>query len=116
MGRIEKSVFLSYRRTDISWAIAIFHCLTSSGYDVFFDFDGIGCGDFETIILENIRARAHFLVILTPSALERCSDNADWLRREIEAALAARRNIVPLLLAGFDFGDPSITSQLTDGL
>ena len=58
-------------------------------------------GDFETVILENIRARAHFLVLLTPSALERCDDRYDWLRRELEAALENRRNIVPLLLEGF---------------
>ena len=58
-------------------------------------------------------ARAHFLVLLTPSALERCGDPADWLRREIETALGFQRNIVPLMLEGFDFGTPAIGSQLT---
>jgi PilZ domain len=53
---------------------------------------------------------------LTPSALERCSDPDDWLRREIEAALDTRRNIVPLTLDGFDFGTPSIASRLTGKL
>src|ERR1035441_1210685 len=59
---------------------------------------------------------AHFLVLLTPSALERCDDPADWLRREIETALANQRNIVPLMLEGFDFGTPTIASQLTGTL
>ena len=116
MERIEKTVFLSYRRTNIPWAIAIFQDLTHNGYDVFFDYLGIASGDFERIILGNITARAHFLVLLTPSALERCDDPVDWLRREIETALANQRNIVPLMLEGFDLGTPKIASQLTGKL
>jgi tetratricopeptide (TPR) repeat protein len=113
MERVEKTVFISYRRTNIPWALAIFQNLTQHGYDVFFDYNGIASGDFERAILGNITARAHFLVLLTPSALERCGDPADWLRREIETALANQRNIVPLMLEGFDFGTPTIASQLT---
>ena len=62
MLHIEKTVFLSYRRTNVPWALAIFKDLTSHGYDVFFDFTGIASGDFERVILEQIRARAHFIV------------------------------------------------------
>src|SRR5215469_3768484 len=98
MEQIEKTVFISYRRTNVAWALAIFQNLKQHGHDVFFDYNGIASGDFESVILENINARAHFLVLLTPSALERCDDPADWLRREIEAALASRRNIVPVTL------------------
>jgi tetratricopeptide (TPR) repeat protein len=113
MGRIEKTVFLSYRRTNAPWVLAISQNLTNHGYDVFFDFNGIAGGDFESVILENIRARAHFIVLLTPSALERCSEPGDWLRREIETALEIKRNVVALMLEGFSFDTPSISSQLT---
>jgi tetratricopeptide (TPR) repeat protein len=116
MERVERSVFLSYRRTNVLWALAIFQNLTQHGFDVFFDFNGIASGDFEQVILENITAAAHFVIVLTPSALERCDDPADWLRREIETALANRRNIVPLVLEGFDFANPKIASQLTGTL
>jgi len=116
MGRIEKTVFISYRRTDEAWGLAVFQDLTHHGYDVFIDYDGIASGNFETVILENIRARAHFLVLLTPTALERCSDPEDWMRREIEAALESQRNIVPLMFEGFDFGTPAIGKQLTGKL
>src|SRR6516165_5424100 len=112
VGRIEKTVFVSYRRADQGWGQAIFGDLTQHGYDVFIDYDGIASGNFETAILENIRARAHFLVLLTPTALERCSDPQDWMRREIEAAMDSQRNIVPVMLEGFDFGTPAIASQL----
>jgi tetratricopeptide (TPR) repeat protein len=116
MGRIEKTVFISYRRTNIPWALAIFQNLTHHGYDVFFDFSGIASGDFERVILGNITSRAHFLALLTPSALERCDEPGDWLRREIEIALEARRNIVPLMLEGFEFSTPSIGNKLTGKL
>jgi hypothetical protein len=102
MERIEKTVFISYRRTSAAWALAIFQNLTHNGYDVFFDYNGIASGDFTRVILGNINARADFLVLLTPSALDRCREPGDWLLREIEAAISARRNIVPLMLEGFD--------------
>ena len=116
MSRIEKTVFISYRRTNIPWALAIFLDLTQHGFDVFFDYSGIASGSFERVILENIRARAHFLILLTPSALDRCGDPADWLRREIETGLDGHRNVVPLMLEGFDFGMPAIAGQLTGSL
>lgn len=116
MDRVEKTVFLSYRRTNTPWALAIFQNLTQHGFDVFFDYNGIASGDFERVILSNIVSRAHFLVLLTPSALERCADPEDWLRREIEAALSSQRNVVPLMLESFDFAMPSLANQLTGGL
>jgi tetratricopeptide (TPR) repeat protein len=116
MDRIEKTVFLSYRRTNVWLALAIFQNLTQHGYDVFFDYEGIASGDFEQVILGNIKARAHFLVLLTPSALERCKQPGDWLRREIETALKTKRNIIPLMMEGFDFSAPAILRQLTGTL
>ena len=116
MARIEKTVFISYRRANLPWARAIYQDLTQHGFDVFLDYTGVASGDFESVILENLQSRAHFLVLLTPSALEHCGDPGDWLRREIEAALDSRRNIVPLMLEGFDFGTPTIANQLTGTL
>ena len=102
-GRIEKTVFISYRRTNSFMALAVYQNLTAKGFDVFLDLQGINSGDFEQIILGNLRARAHFLVILTPSALERCNEPGDWLRREIETAIDEKRNIIPLFFDGFNF-------------
>jgi len=116
MSRPEKTVFISYRRTDISWALAVYQYLTQYDYDVFFDYKSIPSGDFEQIIIGNIKARAHFLVILTPTALDRCNEPGDWLRREIETAIDERRNIVPIFFDGFDFSDPSVSEKLTGKL
>jgi len=116
MPRIEKTVFISYRRTNAPWALNIFQYLTQHKYDVFFDYERIPSGDFEQIILQNIRSRAHFLVILTPSALQRCDEPEDWLRREIETALDSRRNIIPLFFEGFNFNTSIIADKLTGKL
>ena len=70
MGHIEKSVFISYRRTNAPWAISIYQDLTAHGYDAFHDLQSMGSGDFERVILENIKARTHFIVLLTPTALQ----------------------------------------------
>jgi formylglycine-generating enzyme required for sulfatase activity len=116
MARIEKTVFISYRRTDVYTALAVYESLKNQGYDVFFDYRSIPSGDFEQIITSNIRARAHFLLILTPTALDGCNEPGDWLRREIEIAIDEKRNIVPLFFKGFRFGAPSVTEQLTGKL
>ncbi|MBN1452443.1 MAG: chaperonin GroEL [Anaerolineales bacterium] len=116
MARIEKTVFISYRRTDVYTALAVYENLKNQGYDVFFDYRSIAAGDFEQIITTNIKARAHFLIILTPAALDRCSEPGDWLRREIETAIGEKRNIIPLFFKGFRFGTPSISDKLTGSL
>jgi len=116
MERVEKSVFISYRRTNFPWALAVWQNLAQHGYDVFIDYDGISSGDFESAIFENIPARAHFIIILTPSALEHCGEPKDMMRREIEAAVQTKRNIVALMLEGFSFDTPAIDKQLTGTL
>jgi tetratricopeptide (TPR) repeat protein len=116
VGRIEKTVFISYRRKHVAWALAIYQYLFHHGYDVFFDYKSIGPGDFGRVITENINARAHFLVLLAPSSLEGCERKEDWLRKEIELAIEYKRNIVPIMLEGFDFGAPETKKYLTDGL
>jgi hypothetical protein len=116
MTRIEKTVFISYRRTNLPWALFVYQNLTMHGYDVFFDYLSIPSGDFEEIIIGNIKARAHFLIVLTPSALERCNEPDDWFRKEIETAIEHKRNIVPLLMEGFDFGVPNVEKNLTGRL
>ena len=116
MAHIERTVFISYRRKDISWALAVYQYLTSQKYDVFFDYTSLQSGDFEEVIVSNIRARAHFLLILTPTALDRCHEPGDWLRREIETAVDEKRNIIPMFFDGFSFGMPSVAEKLTGKL
>ena len=116
MAKIEKTVFISYRRDDVYTALAVYQDLNGKGYDVFFDYTSIHSGDFEQIIVSNIKARAHFVLILTPTSLNRCSEPGDWVRREIEIAIDEKRNIVPLFFKGFSFGSPAVAEKLTGTL
>ncbi|MBN1201015.1 MAG: tetratricopeptide repeat protein [Anaerolineae bacterium] len=118
MSDSDKTVFISYRR-GVSWATArlIFQDLRDHGFDVFMDVESIDSGTFDTIILNQIAARGHFVVILAPGTLERCAEPGDWLRREIERALNLKRNIVPVLTNRFEFDDKAkacLTGKLAD--
>jgi tetratricopeptide (TPR) repeat protein len=100
------TVFLSYRRHVSSFiARAVLQDLRQHGYDVFMDVESIDGGQFATIILAQIAARAHFLVILTHGSLEGCQEPDDWLRREIECALGLGRIVIPILVDDFCFDD-----------
>ena len=103
--QVQKTVFISYRRTNMYMARAVYQDLRARGYDAFLDYQSLDSGDFSQSLLSQISARAHFVVILTPSALERCSSTDDWLRKEIEYAIEQKRNVVPLLFEGFKFED-----------
>ena len=104
MNDINKQVFLSYRRELSKYeARSVYQDLRNQGFDVFMDVESIDNGEFSPVILHQIEARPHFLIILTPGALERTKNQGDWLRREIEFALEKKRNIVPVLMNNFDF-------------
>lgn len=116
MSDAEKTIFISYRRSASKHlARAVFMDLRANGYDAFFDVNTIDSGAFDTIILNQIAARAHFVVLLSPGALDRCNEPGDWLRREIELAIDLQRNIVPILEEGFTFKDaePYMTGKLS---
>ena len=55
MGRIEKTVFISYRRANLPWALFIWQNLTMHGYDVFFDYQSVNSqGDLKKSSLSNL--------------------------------------------------------------
>lgn len=101
-----KTVFLSYRR-QISWALAqaVRGDLARHGFDVFMDTTGLDGGEFEQTLLAEVVGRAHFVVLLEPGSLEGIADPDDWLRREVAAALATGRNVVPVTARGLTMPD-----------
>jgi len=100
----QKTVFISYRRAlSRHLARSIYLELRSNGWDVFLDVNTIDSGDFDRIILNQIGARAHFILLISPGSLERCADSGDWVLREIAEAVRLERNIVPIVEEGVDF-------------
>ena len=90
-------VFISYRREggrDI--ARNIYERLSLAGYTTFFDYDSMQNGEFNRQIYAAIDQADDFVFILSKDALNRCANTGDWVREEIEYALAKDKNIVLL--------------------
>jgi len=103
-GMEQKTVFISYRRKTSQYpARSIYQDLKAHGWDVFLDVNTIDNGDFDRIILNQIAARAHFILLISPDSLQRCANAGDWVLREIQEAVRLERNIVPLIEEGADF-------------
>ena len=94
----QKTVFISYRRdsTGKPFARSLKEALTKEGYDVFLDVDSLGAGPWPEQIQTRLRQSSHFLLLLTPGALDRCTNEDDWVRKECLMAKASGRNIVPI--------------------
>jgi hypothetical protein len=105
-------IFVSYRRGDAAGTAGrLFDRLARhfGANQVFRDLDSIEAGeDFEQAIREALRGAAAVLVVIGPHWLElrgedgtrRIDDARDYVRREIELALASRALVVPVLVDG----------------
>nr|AUN37584.1 TPR repeat protein [uncultured bacterium] len=104
MEGANNAVFISYRQAkSAKLAHRLYDDLTRHGFDVFLDVVSLENGKLDKIIMNQIAARAHFLSLLSPGSLERCSDPEDMVRREIEEAIRLERNIVPVLSDNVNF-------------
>ena len=99
-------IFISYRREGgEALAYLINERLSAAGYKVFYDMESLTSGKFNTKLLEVIDVCEDILVVLPPRALDRCIDENDWLRLEIIYALKKGKNIIPVMMKGFDWPD-----------
>ena len=90
-------IFISYRREDgAEKARTLKSELELQGFHVFLDFDELKDGVFDQRIINAIESAPIFMMILSPHALDRCVNDDDWVRREIECALANHRHFVPV--------------------
>ena len=111
-------VFISYRREgglDIARPLKLE--LEKHGYKVFLDYDELKDGCFNEKIRNAIDEAPVFIIILSSHALDRCVNDDDWVRQEIEYAISKNRHIVPvnpdLSFEGFPGNTPK---QIKEGL
>ncbi|CAL1544602.1 unnamed protein product [Lymnaea stagnalis] len=94
-------VFICYRRSSGSQLASLLKVhLQLRGFSVFLDIDRLRAGKFDENLLYSIQVSSHFILILTPDALERCigdDTQEDWVHKEIVAALETNCNIVPIV-------------------
>ena len=105
-------VFISYRR-DVSSETArlIQFALRSEGLKVFLDVDEMEAGHFDERLLGTIEDTPNFIVVLSKGCLQGHDETTDWLRKEIEHAIKTERNIIPIIMTGFNFPDSADLPQ-----
>lgn len=97
-------VFISYRREGGEALAMLLHDrLADAGYRVFLDVESLRSGNFNEAILGKIEECTDMLVLLPPNALDRCVNEDDWVRREVEHAFLHGKNIVPVMMRGFSW-------------
>ena len=98
-------IFISYRRSSYDTANLIATRLKSAGYSVFFDMETLRSGKFNVQLYEVIDNCKDFIVVLPPNSLDRCVNEEDWVRLEVCRAMAGNKNIIPIMLNGFEWPD-----------
>lgn len=78
-------VFVSYRRSNGSQLASLLKVhLQLRGFSVFIDVERLEAGKFDNNLLQSIQKAKHFLLVLTPNALDRClgdGEQKDWVHR-----------------------------------
>ncbi len=98
--------FISYRRDGGADVARLVHdSLERRGLQVFLDREGLKEGRFDSNLCKNIDNSPNFLLILSPGCLDRCVNEGDWVRREIEYAMSRNKNIIPIALEKFKAPD-----------
>ena len=109
---MKDGAFISYRRDRGSHLARLLkYALESPGLDVFLDVDDLGAGHFDENLVQEIERCEHFIVVLTAGSLDRCHDDGDYFRREIETAIASKRRIVPVVADGFRWPDVTLMPE-----
>lgn len=106
-------IFISYRRAGgFESANLIAEKLRRMGYSVFFDLESLRSGKFNDQLYGVIDRCRDFVLVLPQGGLDRCSledgtpNQEDWIRKEVTYALARGKNIVPVMLARFEWPSP----------
>lgn len=92
-------VFVSYRRdggVDPARMLALKLEGPDYGYKVFFDQNSIRQGVFNQAIFKAIDECKYFVLVVTEGAFDRCAEEDDWVRQEVERALKASKTIIPV--------------------
>ena len=117
-------IFISYRRKGgFEVAKHIKDLLERDGYSVSFDIDNLRNGDFKDQLMERISNCKDFILILDAHVFDRETDEhdkktvdgkEDWLINEIAKALEAKKNIIPVMLDGFDNFPEKLPDEIKD--
>lgn len=110
-------VFISYRRENgREIARTLQQGLTQRGLRVFFDLEEIRDGKFNEALYDSIDTTKNLIIIMTTGALDRCANDGDWVRRELEHAFGKGVNVIPVLPSGHQLRFPANLPNSLGGL
>ena len=99
-------IFISYRRDGgFETASLIAEKLRNAGYKVFLDVESLRAGKFNEQLFSIIAQCKDFILVLPKDGLERCVNETDWVRQEVIFAMQHNKNIIPIMLSGFQWGE-----------
>jgi len=113
-------IFISYRRKGgFDSAKLLYDRLRLDGYSVSFDMDTLERGNFDSELESRVKKCRDFVVVLNPGVFDRfyepeCNPKDDWVRREIACAIAEEKNIVPIILDGFQWPKKPLPTDVED--
>lgn len=113
---MDYDIFISYKRKSINLANNLYYRLTKRGYRVFFDLDEMKRDRFDEQLYDYIRNAKDLIVVLEEGSLKAIEDGTyldDWFCKELMFAIKERKNIIPLLLDGYQMPKDS---YFPDGL
>ena len=104
MQQTKFDIFISYKRKSLPTANNLYYRLTTRGYSTFFDLEEMGRDNFNEQLLNYIENSKDVFVILEEGSLDACKKNdweKDWFCHEIAYALEKKKNIIPILIGGY---------------
>lgn len=112
-------IFISYKRKSLATANNLYYRLTTRGYSAFFDLEEMRRDNFDIQLLNYIENAKDVFVILEEGSLDACKNpdwEKDWFCHEIAFALEKNKNIIPILLGGYEMPSEDFFPDKLKGL
>jgi len=98
-------VFLSYRRLSngingVHIARSLQQELRAMGLNVFFDMEELTDGKFNEKLYDAIEDSKNVIFLMTEGSLDRCVNEGDWVRKELEHVFKHGINLIPVAPTG----------------
>lgn len=96
--------FISYRRSETLLEVKnIYDALKNRGYSTFCDIYSLDNGNFDENLIESVALCTNYILVINNRSLDRCSEEGDWLLKEIKIALEKNKNTVIVFVGEVDF-------------
>lgn len=111
----EYDIFISYRRgSGEVMGRLIYELLKKRKYNVFFDHQSLTSGEYDQKLLRIIRNCKDFIVIFSEDCFKVEGDSGAYYMKEIKCAIESGRNILPLMIEGYNEPGEDIISGFSD--